>query len=236
MIQQQFKYTLLLSSLPVQPVELFSTKILPISRIQLDKRLLLLDTEDSADLVRIEELLHWSKMHEWNDFNIISHGQEAMALIRSDFLRSLVQWRLELRTLLTVLRRRHAGQELPADQQFYGFCDRLRLSFIRRNWHKPDFGLGLSIPWLKPAQQLIAEDKTLELDKLMLTLNWNHYARLSLGHTFDFPAVVLYVLRWYLINRWVSYDSDRALLRFNELICAEMANVSLECEGNHERT
>lgn len=236
MINQQFKYTLLLSSLPVQPVDLFSTKILPISRIQLDKRLLLLDMEDSVDLARIEGLLHWSKMHEWDDFNIISHGQDAMALIRSDFLRALVQWRLELRTLLTALRRRHAGENLPADQPFYGFCDRLRLNFIRHNWHKPDFGLGRTLPWLKQAQQLMAEDKTLELDKLMLDLNWKHCTRLSLGHTFDFPAVVLYVLRWYLINRWVSYDSDRALLRFNELIGAEMANVSLEYEGNHERT
>lgn len=220
----------------MQPVNLFSTQILPISRIQLDKRLLLLDAEDSADLARIEELLHWSKMHEWDDVTIISHGRDAMALIRSDFLRSLVQWRLELRTLLTALRRRHAGEGPPADQAFCGFCDRLRLNFIRRNWHKADFGLGQSLPWLKQAQQLMAEDKTLELDKLMLDLNWKHYARLSLGHTFDFPAVVLYVLRWYLINRWVSYDSDRALLRFNELICAEMADVSLECEGSHERT
>lgn len=226
---QGFKYTLLLSSLPVQPAELFSSRLPVISRIQLDKRLALLDAEDAADLARIEGLLHWSKMAAGDDAAIISAGERELALVRSAFLRDIVSWRLELRTLLTALRRRHAGERITPADPFYGFGGHLR--FIHRYWQKPDFGLGNSLPWIKQAQQLIAEDNPLALDKLMLELNWKHCARLSLGHTFDFPAVVLYVLRWYLINRWVSYDKDRALLRFNELINAEMADVSLEFEG-----
>jgi len=227
-INRHFRYTLLMTSLPPQPVDLFSAKILPISRIQLDKRLSLLDADDAADLARIERLLHWSKMQEADDVNIVTHGHAEMTLIRSEFLRQIVLWRLELRTLINALRRKHAGEILPLDQPYHGFGDRLQ--FIRRNWHKSDFGLGQSLPWLKQAWQLLSENKTLELDKLMLELNWKYYARLSLGHTFDFPAVVLYVLRWYVIDRWVSYDADRALLRFNELISAGMADVSLECE------
>ncbi|WP_232322190.1 DUF2764 family protein [Methylomonas lenta] len=229
MINQRFKYTLLLSSLPVQPAELFTSKLPVISRIQLDKRLAILDAEDTADLDRIEGLLHWSKMHEWDDATIINRGQSELNLIRSSFLRDIVSWRLELRTLLTALRRRHAGENITPSDIFYGFGDHLQ--FIRRNWQKPDFGLGNTLPWLKQANQLITENKPQTLDKLMLELNWKHYARLSLGHYFDFPAVALYVLRWDLINRWVSYDKDRALLRFNELISAGMADVSLEFEG-----
>ncbi|MDD2739102.1 MAG: DUF2764 family protein [Methylomonas lenta] len=229
MINQRFKYTLLLSSLPVQPAELFTSKLPVISRIQLDNRLAVLDAEDTADLARIEGLLHWSKMQEWDDATIINRGQSELALIRSSFLRDIVSWRLELRTLLTALRRRHAGESITPSDIFYGFGDHLQ--FIRRNWQKPDFGLGNTLPWLKQANQLITENKPQNLDKLMLELNWKHYARLSLGHYFDFPAVALYVLRWDLINRWVSYDKDRALLRFNELISAGMADVSLEFEG-----
>jgi hypothetical protein len=82
----------------------------------------------------------------------------------------------------------------------------------------------------------MANNETLALDKLLLNLSWQYYARLNRGHYFDFPAVVLYVLRWDMIHRWVSYDADRALLRFNELVNAGMAEVSLEYEGNHERT
>lgn len=229
MINQGFKYTLLLSSLPPQPSELFSSRLPVISRIQLDKRLTLLDVDDSQDLIRIEGLLHWSKMHELDDATIIKTGELQLSRIRSSFLREVVLWRLELRTLLTALRRRQAGENISPDDPFYGFGEHLQ--FIRRHWQKPDFGLGNTLPWLKQAQQFIAEDKPLALDKLMLELNWKHYARLSLGHYFDFPAVVLYVLRWYLIDRWVSYNKDRALSRFNELISAGMADVSLDFEG-----
>ena len=230
MINDDFKYTLLLSSLPLQPANLFSTKILPISRIQLDKRLTLLDADDSEDLARIERLLHWPKMQESNDENVVKTGMAELEQIRSQFLHDIVLWRLELRTILTALRRKHAGETAPPVESFFGFGNRLHL--IRRNWQKPDFGLGQALPWLKQSQQLMADNQTLALDKLMLNLNWQYYARLSRGHYFDFPAVVLYVLRWDLIHRWVSYDQDRALLRFNELVCAAMADVSLECEGN----
>ena len=230
MIKEEFKYTLLLSSLPVQPADLFSTKILPISRIQLDKRLTLLDEQDSEDLVRIERLLHWAKMPEADDEHIVKTGMTELELIGSQFLRDIVLWRLEIRTILTALRRKHAGESMSPTDPFYGFGNRLHL--IRRNWQKPDFGLGQALPWLKQAQQLMADGQTLALDKLFLNLSWQYYARLSRGHYFDFPAVVLYVLRWDLIHRWVSYDQDRALLRFNELVCAAMADVPLECEGN----
>lgn len=230
MINQGFKYTLLLSSLPLQPADLFSTKILPISRIQLDKRLTLLDEQDAEDLARIEALLHWSKMQEADDEHIVKTGLVELELIRSQFLHDIVLWRLELRTLLTALRRKQASENAQLPDPFYGFGDHLPM--IRRNWQRPDFGLGYTQPWLKQAQQLMADNETMALDKLLLNLNWRYYARLSRGHYFDFPAVVLYVLRWDLIHRWVSYDQDRALLRFNELVCAAMDDVSLECEGN----
>lgn len=230
MINERYKYTLLISSLPLQPNNLFSSKLPAISRIQLDNRLTLLDAEDAEDLARIERLLHWSKMHESDDATIVNTGFAELAKVRSNFLRDLVMWRLELRTILTALRRRHTGESLSANQPFYGFGD--QVSYIVRNWQKPDFGLGMTMPWIKQAQQLLTENRTMALDKLMLEINWQNYARLSLGHYFDFPAVVLYVLRWDLINRWISYDQDRALLRFNELVCAAMADVSLECEGN----
>jgi hypothetical protein len=226
---QGYKYTLLLTSLPVQPAELFTSRLPVISRIQLDKHLAMLDANDTEDLARIEGLLHWSKMHEWDDATIVNSGTRELALIRSDFLRNIVAWRLELRTLLSALRRRHAGISISPDEPFLGFGSHVQT--IRRNWQKPDFGLGNTLPWIKQAQKFLAEDKPLDLDKLMLNINWTHYHRLSVGHYFDFPAVVLYVLRWYLINRWVSYDQDRALLRFNELISAGMADVSIEFEG-----
>ncbi|WP_150049219.1 DUF2764 family protein [Methylomonas rhizoryzae] len=223
------RYAMLIGSLPPQPMDLFGCRLPVISRIQLDRRLALLAQKDAADLQRIEGLLHWSKMQGGDDADIFEHGRRELDSIRSDFLRDIVAWRLELRTLLSALRRRQAGLQPAPGQPFCGFGARLPL--IRHNWHKPDFGLGHALPWISQAQQLMAQHQPLALDKLLLQLNWHYYARLNLGHYFDFPAVVLYVLRWDLIHRWATYDGELAVARFDELVEAGLAAVQAELEG-----
>ncbi|MBU2569217.1 MAG: DUF2764 domain-containing protein [Gammaproteobacteria bacterium] len=221
-----FKYTLLLSSLPVHPVDLFEARQLPVSRIQLDKRLALLDAEDAQDLARIEALLHWSKMKELDDEAIVKQGMADWYSIRSPFLKEIVMWRLELRTILSALRRRRDGMNLAPDMPFYGFGDRLR--FIRQHWRDAAFGLDSILPWVRQASELIEQDRSLELEKLMLEVVWRHYQRVGQGHYFDFPAVVIYVLKWDVISRWSSYDKEHAMLRFDELISAGLEGVSIE--------
>lgn len=223
-----FKYTLLLSSLSVHPPDLFSARQPPVSRIQLDKRLALLDADDAEDLERIEALLHWSKMKEMDDDAIVTFGKAAWGSIKSPFLREIVMWRLELRTILTALRRRRDGENPLPDALFHGFGDRLR--FIKQHWRETDFGMGHLLPWIGQANELIEQDRPLELEKLMLELVWRHYERVGGGHYFDFPAVVIYVLRWDVIHRWSNYDKDQALMRFDELITAGLDGVSIEFE------
>jgi hypothetical protein len=41
---------------------------------------------------------------------------------------------------------------------------------------------------------------------------------MSEGHWFDFEAVVIYVLRWDLIARWIGQDGAAALRRFDGLV------------------
>ncbi len=226
MSRWNFKYTLLLNSLPVHPVDLFEARQPPVSRIQLDKRLALLDAEDAEDLARIEALLHWSKMKELNDEAIVQQGMADWHSIRSPFLKEIVMWRLELRTILSALRRRRDDVILAADKHFYGFGDRLR--FIRQHWRESALGLASIVPWVRQASELIEQDRSLELEKLMLEVVWRHYERVGQGHYFDFPAVVIYVLKWDVINRWSSYDKEHAMLRFDELISTGLEGVSIE--------
>ena len=228
MIADDFKYTLLLSSLPVHSTDLFSARQPPVSRIQLDRRLTLLDAEDSADLARIEALLHWSKMKEMDDEAILRKGSAELASIKSTFLRKIVRWRLELRTILTALRRRRDGEKPSSDGAFQGFGDHPR--FIKQHWREPDFGMSHLLPWIVQANELIEQGRPLELERLLLDVVWKHYQREGNGHYFDFPAVVIYVLRWDVIHRWVSYDNEQALIRFDELITAGLDGVSVEFE------
>lgn len=77
MIGKRFKYTMLLTSLPPHAPDLFSTTQTPVSRIQLDKRLALLDDRDAEDLRRIEALLHWSHAGTGTDELIKSEAKRS---------------------------------------------------------------------------------------------------------------------------------------------------------------
>jgi Protein of unknown function (DUF2764) len=92
------------------------------------------------------------------------------------------------------------------------------LQRIERHWTEPDFGLGTVVPWVSKARRLWDDDDSVELERLILVESWKQFGRLSNGHYFDFAAVVLYVLRWSLINRRVNYDRETAQKRFNSLI------------------
>ena len=226
MIAGRFKYTMLLASLPVHPPHFFSVVQTPVSRIQLDKRLALLKLRDAEDLRRIEELLHWSQITNATDEFIIKKSAEVVGSINNHFVKQIIIWRLELRTLVSALRMRHAGVKKPPKSNFPGIGR--WLGDIEKNWDKNDFGIGRQVPWIIPAQQLLSQNKSYELEKLLLDLVWQYYAKECTQHYFDFPAVVIYVLRWDITNRWTHYNADEAIKRFDELVDAGLEGFVLD--------
>lgn len=224
MISKSHKYAMLIASLPMHPTDLFSTSITPLSRIRLDESLRQLDSKDAADLERIEDLLHWSQIKDASDEFIVEKSKEVVAAIKDPFLRKLIMWRLELRTLVVALRKRHAGIVPDGKMAVVGMGQ--WLDYLQKNWQKPDFGLGLRIPWLVKANQLLAANETYALEKLQLAIVWQHYATVSGQHFFDFPAVVIYVLRWDITNRWTHYHAESAVKRFDRLTDSALAGVS----------
>ena len=214
-MDSRYKYAMLLTSLPAHKINLFLSEQKTLSRIQLNKRLTLLDDNDKSDLERIETLLHWSQQLKKVDEDIIEQAQQLIVLIENPFLQQSVIWRLELRMIMAALRKRHQGYDCP-EKNSLGF-GRWHF-FIQKNWQEVDFGIGQQLPWLLKAQQYLVENQPLELEKLLLELIWTHYTQTGNLHYFDFEAVVIYVLRWNVINRWVSYDKEKALLRFDALV------------------
>ncbi|MGD0958643.1 MAG: DUF2764 family protein [Methylomonas sp.] len=216
---------MLMASLPAHPSQLFSTHSTPVSGIQLDKRLAWLDARDAKDLRCIEELLLWSQINNATDEFIIKKSAEVVASINDPFLKRIIIWRLELRTLLSALRMRHAGIEKPQKNSFPGIGQ--WLSDIEKNWDKNDFGLGYRAPWIIQLHQLLILNKSYELEKLVLNLVWQYYAKECSQHYCDFPAVVIYVLRWDIINRWTLYHADEAVKHFDELVEAGLDGLDL---------
>jgi hypothetical protein len=219
------RYTMLLSSLPYHGV-LFGARQTPLSRIRLQQRLSLLEPADAACLNAITELLDWSRQgRERSDEEIIAHARAVIPTLDRPFVRDLLIWRLELRTVLAALRRRQGGQTAPAVHERWGFGR--WLAHLRTYWNEPHFRLERAYPWLPEARSLLEEGDTLGLERLLIGIGWEHLERLSDGHHFDFEAVLLYTQRWSLIARWTSYDGAAAVTRFDEMVEAGLRALPL---------
>jgi len=210
------QYITLMASLPPHLPNLFATKQTPISHIKLDERLQMLGSKDANDLQVIEGLFRWDHMSiDTGDHEMIARGLRAQSQIESDFIREIMLWRLETRTFIAALRRSHLGQAAPLANEKWGYGRWLQQ--IKSHWNEPAFALGRQLPWLVEAQRYVTEENYLGLERLLLGRLWDYYGRVAGMHYFDFEAVVVYVLRWDVINRWSHYNVCKAEKRFNDM-------------------
>lgn len=215
-MSDDFRYTMLINSLP-HHLPLFTSHQTPLSRIRLEQRLSMLEEADAALLAKIEQLIQWDYLSmDLSDEQIVRYGRDLIPQIYHPPLQEIVEFRLEMRTALAALRRRHRGEPAPGPQEIWGFGRWVRQ--IQRLWAEPSFGLDHPFPWLRTAHGLLESGDSLELERLLLGLSWGQLERVSGGHYFDFVAVVIYVLKWDIVARWTSYDGAQALARFNTLV------------------
>ena len=209
-------YISLISSLPIA-VDLFKAKQTPLSRLNLEKRLRVLDAEDAELLKKIEDLTRWlNQPMDRTDADFVRRAKLLTENIDNEFVVKLVQNRLELRTVVAALRRRKRGDAAPALDEVWGVGR--WVDHIRRFWNEPDFRLASVFPWIIEANRLINTDDSLGLERLILNEVWQSLGRASVEHYFDFEAVIIYVMRWDVIARWTSYDGEPAIQRFNDLV------------------
>jgi hypothetical protein len=225
-MRDSHRYAMLISSLPYHG-SLFGAKRAPLSRIRLRQRQRLLDETDFACLRVVADLLEWSRHGmERRDEDIIARAKTELPKLDNAFARELIVWRLELRTVVAALRRRHRGQAAPSGNDRWGYGR--WLAHIRRHWSEPQFRLERVYPWLPEARTLLEAGDTLALERLLLNAVWEHLDRLADGHDFDFEAVLIYSLRWDLVARWTAYRGDEAAVRFEEMLAAGLGDVGPE--------
>lgn len=210
------KYVTLMSSLP--PIgQLFASKQTPISRLQLEERLKLLDEEDTTRLKRIVNLIAWSHQPlERTDSQFVAEANLFLAEVRNPTLQEIITYRLNIRTILAALRRRYRGESEPPDDQAWGVGSWVK--YIERHWHEPGFRLEVMFPWVTQANQLLNSNDSIGLERLQFELNWKMLDRLGAQHYFDFEAVVIYLMRWSLVDRWTRYNPEVALQQFRQLV------------------
>ncbi|MFN3919533.1 MAG: DUF2764 domain-containing protein [Methylohalobius sp.] len=209
------RYVTLMASLPPHPKNLFDARRLPISRERLEERLRMLEPEDAKTLALIEGVVRWDRVDpRASSQQVIAEYQRVLDALPDEFLKELVRWHAELRTVVAALRLRHKGLEPPASPWGMGRF----VGWIAAHWMSPAFALERIYPWLPRAEEYVQQKKPLALERLFLSLVWEHYARVSQGHNFDFAAVAIYVLRWSTVERWVRCQPSGAVARFKHLV------------------
>jgi hypothetical protein len=212
------RYVMLISSLPFHG-PLFGAHHTPLSRLRLEQRLRVLELDDARTLRQLTEILDFiHHSMDLTDAELVHRTRTLEAELTSDLLRDLLRFRMEMRTLLAAARRRRRGETGPPQEPGWGYGR--WVGTIERNWHEPGFRLERVFPWVTEAERLLRANDSLGLERLKLTVTWAHLDRMSEGHWFDFEAVVIYVLRWDLIARWLNQDADAALARFDDLVDA----------------
>ncbi|WP_119165298.1 hypothetical protein [Algihabitans albus] len=224
-------YVMLMSSLP-KPGPLFVAKQTPLSRLKLNMRLRVLTPEEKEMLKLVEQALLWRQLPmEVSDRLVIDRGRTALSRIDNETLQSIVRDRLEIRTCVAALRRRSRGEGPPPAGNAWGFGR--WVGHIARNWSDPAFALQGVFPWLHEADRLMARNDSIALERLLLSEAYKRLQRLEGEHAFDFEAVVIYVLKWSIVDRWARYNAEAAARRFEDLTETGLADyAALSFEGD----
>jgi hypothetical protein len=213
-------YVMLMASLP-DLGDLFRESQTPISRYRLNRRLEWLHPEDATALAAIEAVLQWSRLPlSRSEDAFVNAARTLLEKLDEPALVATVQFRLELRTIVAALRRRARGDGAPAAGWGFGAA----APILRRHWEHEAFGLARTHRWVPDAARLVACGDALSLERLQLSLAWQHHSRAQLGHYFDFVAVVLYVLKWNMVARWAVMSESAARRRFDRLIAAGLGS------------
>jgi len=210
------QYIDLLSSLPYL-ANPFVHRRPPISEVQLEKRLNMLEDEDRKIVTNLARIVYWGRL-ELNDSDeaIVQDAQRLTRNFHPSDMREWLFWRMDFRTVVAALRRRHAGQDAPATNTLWGYGDYVRQ--IERHWSHPSFHLENRFPWLEEARTLLEADDSFGLERLLLSAVWDYFSRQVPNVPFSLSAVWQYLIKWDLVKRWCSYDTEQAKSRFDEMV------------------
>lgn len=208
---RQHSYHTLIASLPALPAGLDAECRL-MTRPALEKRLQMLKSGDAEALAELLDFLSWDRQPLGRtDEEVIAGYRKLMGTTRHPLVRKIIAQRMDMRTIISAIRRRRLELGPPTGVGQW-------VDPIRRRWAEPGFGLLTRFPWVGELERLIASGATHEAERQMLVVTWDVWSRAASRHQFTFEAVLLYVARWALLNRWAAQDAAAGRQRFNKLL------------------
>lgn len=204
-------YYTLVASLPHLPPH-FDVPRLPITRPGLQERLKALRPDDERVLGRLFDFLEWDRQPiDRTDEAVVQAYQHLRQSIHNPLVLQLVRHRTDIRTIVSALRRRRDGLGPPPG------IGRL-VEPIRRNWQHPQFNLQQKHPWIEAFAARMEAGEAVQAERILLEVTWKNWARLATDYTFSFEAVLLYLARWAILERWTTRNLDEGRERFDRLV------------------
>ena len=204
-------YHTLIASLPPLPPR-FDVRRDPISAPRLEQRLRLLEDVDAAVIDQWRGFLLWDRQPlDRTDDEFIAKYAELTCNISNATLREMIEIRVDIRTIVSALRLRRAGMPFTTGVGQW-------VEHIRRNYTEPQFKLAGQYSWIGKFDQLLAAGDALGAERLLLSTNYQQWSRMAERYTFSFEAILLYLARWEIIDRWTSCNFEAGKLRFESIL------------------
>lgn len=215
-MKRQNQYYTLIASLP-RLVRFDRAERLPINPERFDERLRMLEPEDAEVVERAVAFLAWQGQPvARTDGEMVADYERLAEVMDHPALKAMLEFPINLRTIMAALRRRHRGLPAPRTGEPWGVGP--LVGHIERNWDEVDFKLAALYPWIPQARALLEAGEALALERLLMSLNWERVDRLAQGNEFGFEAVLAYLFKWDMVHRWLSHDPEAAKARFEELV------------------
>jgi hypothetical protein len=212
-------YYTLIASLPPLPVHV-DVERMPITRERLGSRASMLEPGDRVIIQQLFDFLHWDRQSlERTDEDVIRQYNKVMATVQNPLAREIIDLTMNARTILAALRRRRRGLEPPRGVGRW-------VEYIRRHWQHPTFALDLHYPWIAEVDRLHAAGDTLAVQRILLESGWRYWKRRADEYFFSFEAVLLYVIRWEVLYRWVHRDADVGAQKFEALLLETLGDYA----------
>ncbi|MFP3982892.1 MAG: DUF2764 family protein [Desulfurivibrionaceae bacterium] len=213
------EYFTLIASLPPMPLTLDEVR-LPLNWLRLESRLDMLSSRDREIIERLERFLRWERKPRCRrDHEVMESFDKIVANIEYPLTHEIVTTIMDIRILVAAVRRRQRNLPPMEPAGSWG-------RHIVRNWQSAGFGLGVRFPWLDQLRLDLAENKVMAAHRLVVSVIWDYLRRLAETHYFDFEAVMLYLVRWDVVNNWVKQDREKGRKRFNQLTTEVMGQYA----------
>lgn len=210
-------YYTLVTSLPHLP-RFDKAERLPITREGLLQRLKMLDSEDYKLAEMVAEFIAWRRqpVGRTNAKIVSIYNQGVKQIFESKRLKPLFELLVNQKTIITALRRREKDLPRPSSGELWGVGP--LVPHIEQNWDKPFFKLQSIYPWIVQVENYLHEEEQLKLEHLLANLIWNKLEFVLVKNYFGFEVVVAYLLKWDILQQWLSYNTEEAKARFDELV------------------